>query len=232
MLVMVLLEALIDLLVKVWVSVVPTRSPDTPCALVADVWVSIWVCMFPLTPSRCWNSVLLTVPSAILVASIPAKAWMLVLAMLVMVLELALMVLLVSVATVLVPTRVVSDPGSVKTIVVPVVMLDSSNRAFLVLSTLSWNRVKLSVNVLFVRVWISVVPTTSPDTPWALVLDVCESICVWILPVNPLRYWYSALDTDPLAILLASTPAPAFMEELARLVIVLLSPSILLFDIV
>ena len=89
--------------------------------------------------ASCWNSVLDTDPSAILDASIPAALLIAELSIFVIVLLFAFIVLLVSVAVLSEPTRVVSASGSVKVRIVDVVIPDSSNCTFFVLSITLYN---------------------------------------------------------------------------------------------
>jgi len=123
--------------------------------LLVSVWVSFIPTTLLLTPSRYWNSVFDTDPFAILVASILAPAFILVLLILVNVLF----------------------------------------NAFI---------------VLLVRVFISFIPTTD------------EFI--------PSKYWNSVLDIDPFAILVAFIDAFDLIFESVKLLIVLLSALIVLFD--
>ena len=82
--------------------------------------------------------------------------------MLEMVLEAPEMVLLVRVSVVARPTKVSSASGMVMVLVVPVVIPESWSFKALVTSRSSTKEVVESARDLFVRVWVSVVPTTVP----------------------------------------------------------------------
>ena len=151
----------------------------TECGFaVSLVWLVI--CVWTLLDKLLiyWNSVLVTDPSAIFVASIAAEDLISELEILVIVLLSEFIVLLVNVCEWLSNTNVSFPVNKGNVIVRSKVNSDTP--------TIYWwsDEVSLicgSVNVLLDNVCVSVVPTIFPETPWVDVSAKWLVICVWTL---------------------------------------------------